>query len=144
MEEVFVRYVHFLGIIMLAAALVGEHLLIVEEMTIKSFKKLVVVDAIYGIAAMATLTAGILLLFVVGKPAEFYTSNVVFHIKLTVFICIGVLSAFPTIYFLRNRKALTDTVVLPSYIIRIVRIELMLLVILPLLAAMMARGIGNT
>ena len=143
MEEVLVRYLHFLGIITLASALVGEHLLIAKEMNIKSFKKLVIVDAVYGLGAIATLIAGILLWFSVGKPAEFYSSNVIFHIKITLFLSIGLLSIFPTVYFLRNRKSTSDSITIPSYIVKIIRIELCLLLILPVLGVLISRGIGN-
>jgi putative membrane protein len=143
MEEIFVRYLHFLGIITLASALLGEHLLISKKMDSKSFKKLVIVDAIYGMGAIATLVGGVLLWFVVGKPAEFYSTNLIFHIKLTAFLLIGLISIFPTVYFLRNRKAHFEYITLPKYIIKIVRIELCLLVILPLLATLIARGVGT-
>jgi len=143
MEEIFVRTLHFLGIIILASALVGEHLLISKEMNLKSFKKLVIVDAIYGIGAIATLVGGVLLWFVVGKPADFYSFNFIFHIKLTVFLTVGLLSIFPTVYFLRNRKSVSESIVIPSYIVKIIRMELCLLVFLPLLATLIARGVGN-
>ncbi|WP_417505437.1 DUF2214 family protein [Marinomonas gallaica] len=143
MEEVFVRYIHFLGIITLASALVGEHLLISKKMDLKSFKKLIIVDAIYGVGAIATLIGGALLWFAVGKPAEFYSSNFIFHIKLTAFVAIGLLSIFPTVYFLRNRKSTSDFITLPNYIVKIIRVELSLLVLLPLFGALIARGVGN-
>lgn len=143
MEEIFVRYLHFLGIFTLASALVGEYLLISKKVDLKSFKKLVVVDAIYGIGAIATLIGGALLWFSYGKPAEFYSSNYIFHIKLTVFILIGLLSIFPTVYFVRNRKLTSDFITIPNYIIKIIRVELCLLVFIPLLAVLIARGIGN-
>lgn len=143
MEDIFVRYLHFIGIITLASALVGEHLLISKEMDVKTFKKLVILDSIYGVGAIITLIGGALLWFVVGKPAAFYSSNFIFHIKLTVFLLIALLSIFPTVYFLRNRKATFESITLPGYIIKIIRVELCLLVFLPLLAVMIARGVGN-
>ena len=143
MEEVFARYLHFLGIITLASALVGEHLLISRKMDLNSFKKLIVADAIYGIGAIATLVGGALLWFAVGKPAEFYSSNFLFHIKLTIFVVIGLISIFPTVYFLRNRRPTSDIIILPNYIVKIIRVELCLFVLLPLFGALIARGVGN-
>lgn len=143
MEEIFVRYLHFLGIITLASALIGEHLLISKEMSLKSFKKLIIVDAIYGVGAITTLGGGALLWFAVGKPAEFYSYNFIFHIKLTVFLLIGILSIFPTVYFLRNRKTAFESIIIPNYIVKIIRVELVLLVLLPLLGTLISRGIGN-
>lgn len=143
MEELFIRYFHFLGIITLASALIGEYLLISKEIDLKSFKKLIVVDAIYGAGAIATLIGGALLWFTVGKPAEFYSSNFIFHIKLTVFLSIGLLSIFPTVYFLRNRNSVSESIAIPNYIVKIIRAELCLLVFLPLLGVLIARGVGN-
>jgi len=143
MEDIVVRYMHFVGIIILASTLVAEHLLISKQMDLKTFKKLIVVDSIYGISAMVTLVAGLLLWLAVGKPSEFYSSNFIFHIKVSLFITIGLLSAVPTIYFVRNRKATAATIVLPNYIVAILRLELTLLLVIPLLAVLMARGIGN-
>jgi len=143
MEDIFVRYFHFLGIITLASTLVGEHLLISKQMDMKSFKKLIVVDALYGVGATTTLITGGLLWLSIGKPAEFYSSNYLFHIKLTVFAVIGLLSIFPTVYFIRNRKLTSEFITLPSYIIKIIRVELSLLLLLPLLGMLIAQGIGN-
>jgi len=143
MAELLIRYFHFLGIFMVVSTLVAEHLLISKEMDIKSFKKLVIVDAMYGVGAVITLTAGLLLWFAVGKPASFYTANWIFHLKVTLFALIGILSIFPTYYFLRNRKATTEFITIPRYIVTIIRIELTLLIIVPLLAVLMARGIGS-
>ncbi len=143
MEDVVVRYMHFIGIIVLAAMLVAEHLLISKQMDLKTFKKLVVLDSVYGLSAMVTLVAGLLLWLAVGKPSEFYSSNFIFHIKVSLFVTIGLLSAVPTTYFIRNRKTTAATMVLPNYIVAIIRLELTLLLLIPLLAVLMARGIGN-
>ncbi|WP_076419791.1 DUF2214 family protein [Colwellia sp. UCD-KL20] len=143
MEDILVRTLHFLGIFTLVSALVAEHLLISKQMDLKTFKKLVTVDGIYGLGAVMTLTGGLLLWFVVGKPQEFYTANWVFHFKVTLFAVIGILSLFPTYYFLRNRKATAEFIEIPSYIVVILRVELALLVIMPFLATSMARGVGS-
>jgi len=142
MEEIFIRYLHFFGIITLFSTIVGEHLLISKEMGMKSFKKIIYVDAIYGLGAIITLISGTLLWFVFGKPAVYYSSNFIFHIKLSLFVCVGILSLFPTVYFLRNRKTMAETIVQPAYIIKIIRVEILLLILLPLFASMIARGIG--
>ena len=96
MEEALVRYVHFIGMIIISAALIGEHLLISTDMQLKLFKKLVFVNAIYALGAVLAIVGGVLLLVYVGKPAEFYMTNMLFHIKMTLFILAVMLSAFPT------------------------------------------------
>lgn len=143
MEDILVRTLHFLGVFTLVSALVAEHLLISKQMDLKTFKKLVTIDGVYGLGAVMTLTGGLLLWFVVGKPQEFYTANWVFHLKVTLFAVIGILSVFPTYYFLRNRKTTAEFIEIPSYIVVILRVELALLVFMPFLATSMARGVGS-
>lgn len=142
MEEALIRYLHFLGIIFLSCTLFAENLLLSKRLEKKLIKKLVIIDAFYGIAAVVTFFAGYMLWFSMGKPKEFYTSNILFQIKVMVFVVIGVLSIIPTIFFLKNRKAEGDLDV-PNYVLVTKRIEISLLPLLPLLAALMARGIGN-
>ncbi|PCJ30202.1 MAG: hypothetical protein COA90_10060 [Gammaproteobacteria bacterium] len=143
MEEALVRYVHFIGMIIISAALIGEHLLISTDMQLKLFKKLVFVNAIYALGAVLAIVGGVLLLVYVGKPAEFYMTNMFFHIKMTLFILAVMLSAFPTYYFLKQRKSSAETITIPKYIINIIRAEIMLLLILPLLGVFIASGIGH-
>ncbi|RYZ95433.1 MAG: DUF2214 family protein [Moraxellaceae bacterium] len=142
MAEVLVRYMHFIGIILLSSALVSEHLLLSSENSINKLKRLAIVDALVGAGAIIVLTAGLLLLLVVGKPSEFYLKNWVFHLKATLFILIALLSIYPTIFFARHRKKNSLEFAIPKSIIMIVRLELTLLLFIPLCAVFMARGYG--
>lgn len=142
MAEVLVRYMHFMGIIVLSSALVSEHLLLSSENSVNKLKRLATVDKLVGIGAIVVLTAGLLLLLVVGKPSQFYLQNWVFHLKATLFVLIALLSIYPTLFFLRNRKKSGLDVVIPKSIIMIVRLELTLLLFIPLCAVFMARGYG--
>ena len=144
MTEVLVRYIHFLGIIVLGASLVAEHLLLSLDTSAQKFKRLAAIDGIFGMSALTVLVAGLLLWFVVGKPSEFYTKNWVFHIKLSLFAVIGCLSVFPTIFFIRHRNNPGNEVVVPKSIVMIVRAELLLLLCVPFFATFMARGYGLT
>ena len=142
MQETLVRSFHFIGIFGLFAALVSEHLLIKPEMSKTEMKKVAVVDAIYGVSVITILVAGLLLWFVVGKPAEFYSQNPVFHVKLTLFVLIAVLSIYPTVFFIKNRNPQMAITKVPSKIIILIRIQLLLVLLIPFLATSMARGIG--
>lgn len=142
MQEVLVRYAHFLGIIVLSMALVSEHILLSVDSSVKKFKRLAIVDAVFGLSASIVLAAGLLLWFVVGKPSAFYSHNWIFHTKLTLFGVIAILSIYPTIFFLRNRNKSVDEVVVPKSIIMVIRTELTLLLLIPLCAVFMAHGYG--
>lgn len=142
-SEIIVRYLHFLSIFCLFAALVMEHLLIGKTMTRGEIKKLSVIDNIYGATAIVVLISGLLLWFVVGKPADYYTQNAVFHTKLLLFVIIAALSVYPTLFYIKNRKGdPNENVNLPKPVVMVVRMELLLLAAMPLLATMMSRGIG--
>jgi len=142
MTEVIVRYLHFIGIILLAATIFAEHLLIKAEMTAVEIRKMAIIDAIYGFAAIVVLVAGLSLWLWVGKPAAFYTANVLFHIKISAFVVLGLLSIYPTVFFVRHRKTTAVSVVVPKIIVQLIRAELALLAVIPLLAVLMARGYG--
>ncbi|WP_057939330.1 DUF2214 family protein [Algoriphagus resistens] len=142
--EILLRYLHFISIFAIVGSLVSEHLLLKKSMSRKEIKKIATIDGIYGIAAMTLLAAGLTLwLGGYGKPSEFYTHNFIFHIKITLFVTIGILSIYPTVFFSKNRKGNPDDVVsIPKIIFMLLRIELLLLFIIPLLAGLMAKGIG--
>lgn len=142
--EIFLRYLHFISIFAIVGSLVSEHLLLKKEMTRAEIGRLATIDAIYGLAAITLLTAGLTLwLGAFGKPTEFYSRNWIFHTKITLFVAIGLLSIYPTVFFIKNRKGNKEEVVaIPKSIFMMLRFELLLLFIIPLLAGLMARGVG--
>lgn len=142
MEELFIRYAHFMGIILLASMLITENILIKRQLDSETFKRLAVIDGLYGLGAVVTLLAGLALWFWVGKPAVFYSGNFVFHIKLTLFVLIALISIYPTVFILRNRNTQEGSTEVPKAILLIKRLEIGLLAFIPLLAVFMARGVG--
>lgn len=142
--EIFLRYVHFLSIFVIFSTLVSEHLLLKKELTRKEISRIARIDAIYGMAALTLLSAGLTLwLGSIGKPAVYYTKNWIFHTKITFFISVGLLSIYPTVFFLKNRKGIPEeTITIPKGVFLALRLELLLLVLIPLLAGLMAKGVG--
>ncbi len=140
MEEIFFRYLHFIGIMGLASTLVMQHLIISTEITQAELKKIIFLDIIYVICILLTLVAGLTLWLSVGKDAGFYSTNWVFHLKLTLFILIFLFSIYPTLYFRKSRKNAQDTVFMPKMIIMSVRMQLLLVFIIPFLGVLIARG----
>lgn len=142
--EILLRYIHFISIFAIVGSLTSEHLLLKKELTRAELSRLSRIDMVYGIAALTLLSAGLTLwLGSVGKAAEFYSKNWVFHLKITCFLMVGLLSIYPTIFFIKNRKGeQTELVSIPKSVFWMLRLELTLLLIIPLLAGIMARGIG--
>lgn len=144
MEYVLVKYLHLLGVFVLFSSLVVEHVLVKPEMSNADLKKILAIDLIYGLSVLVVLTAGLSLWFLVGKPSGFYSSNPVFHIKVGLFLLIGLLSIYPTAFFLKNRKSSASFIALPKAVVMFIRVELLFLVLIPLLAVLMAQGYGLT
>lgn len=142
LTELLIRYVHFIGFILLASGLVVERFLIAKEIPASQMRKLAAADTMCGLGIVLIIVTGALLWFVVGKPAEFYSGNWLFHLKLTVVFSIILLAIYPAIYFSRNRNSSAAVIVIPQRIINFVRIEMGLLLLVPLLAVFMARGFG--
>lgn len=142
--EILLRYLHFISIFVIVSALVAEHLLLKKELTRKELTRLSRIDAVYGIAAVVLVAAGLTLwLGSFGKPSIVYSKNWIFHLKLTLFIIVGLLSIYPTVFFIKQRKGdPEDKVTIPGILFWMLRIELTLLFIIPLLAGLMSHGIG--
>jgi putative membrane protein len=142
--EIFLRYIHFISIFVIVSSLVAEHLLLKKDLNRAEIGRLANIDMVYGIAAVTLVAVGLTLWFGgYGKPSVYYTKNWVFHTKITCFIVVGLLSIYPTVFFIKNRKGdATQSVQIPNIIFWMLRIELLLLFIMPLLAGLMAHGVG--
>lgn len=142
MSYILFRYLHFIAIAVLAGALLIENMAISRTISDEDARNLAKVDAVYGFSAVLVFLFGLSLWFWVGKPADFYNGNVIFHLKLGIFILIALLSIYPTLFFVRHRKASEEFIAVPAPVIWILRAEMVLLLVLPVLAVLMARGIG--
>lgn len=147
--DIFIPYLHYIGIMTLMGSLIAEHLLLKPGLSSAQIKTLAGIDTVYGLSAIVVLITGLLRWFVYGKGSEYYLSNPLFHTKLTLFVALAILSIFPTIKFLKWRKQVRkgmEPEIEKGPVKRLllyIRIELLLIAIIPLLAVMIARGIGN-
>lgn len=146
MSESLVSYLHYLGFMVLFAALVAQHLLFSTRLTPAQTIRLARLDGIYGMAALVVLVTGLLKVFVVGKPAVFYAHNAYFHAKVTLFLLLAFISIWPTIKFQgaakqARRTPQTPTIALPRAIVACQRAQLLGVLLIPLLAAFMVRAV---
>ena len=143
-----VAFVHHLAAFAIAATLVVELVMLRGELTVASARRLLNVDRFYGIAAVAIIVVGIARVIWFEKGATYYLHSAPFIAKMILFAAIGLLSIRPTMIFLSWREALAENrvPVLASDKQRalrsIVHIELALLAVLILCAALMAKGVG--
>ena len=141
-------FLHHAAAFVVVAVLVVELVLLKGELTLTSMRSLVRMDAAYGIAAAVLLIVGLLRVFYTEKGAAYYFASGTFLAKFALFLIVGLLSIYPTLTFLRWRPALREQRVptLAADVRRtlrlLVHVELTLLFVIMLLAAMMARGIG--
>lgn len=142
MAEIFFRYLHFIGIMSLASTLVMQHLILSSQVTKEQLKKIAFIDIIYAISAGLTLIAGLSLWLWVGKDASFYSTNWVFHLKLSIFVLIALLSIYPTIFFIKSKNSNDENVKIPKVIIMLIRMELALVFLVPILGVLIAQGSG--
>jgi putative membrane protein len=146
--EAAIAYLHFVSVFLVAAFLVTEFFLCTRDLQPAQVKALARVDLYYLIAAAAVLVSGALRMFAVGKGAGFYLNNPVFYIKLAVFLAVGLVSILPTLQFMRWNRALESVQKADprerdiGSTRRYIALELLLLAFIPLMAVLMARGIG--
>ncbi|MES3007685.1 MAG: DUF2214 family protein [Pseudomonadota bacterium] len=142
MLDILIRYAHLAAVLVLAVTLIIENMAMAPQISKEDVRNLLKVDAAYGLSAVVVLSCGLLLWFTGAKPSSFYSSNPVFHAKLGLFVVVGLLSIYPTVFLIRNRKNEAETLDVPIGVRRVLRLELLLLVFIPILAFLMARGIG--
>ena len=125
--------------------LVAQWILLKPQLQRADIQQLMTIDRIYGASAVLVVGMGLLLWFGVGKPAAFYNSNGIFHTKVTLAVVVGILSVIPSLFFARNRKGddPEEWIEVPAKIKRIVTIELVLMLVIPFLASLMAAGVGS-
>lgn len=136
------HHVLFFGLV---SMLVTQSVLLTRPIDGAALKRLAGVDRGYGITALLLLAIGFARVFMGVKGEGFYLHNPWFHAKIGVFVLVGIISIWPTVRFLRWRKAMrADPGFLPppaeaTGLARIVRFELMLVGVIFVLAAAMAR-----
>lgn len=144
----FFAFLHHVAAFALVAALTIELILLKEELSVRRARMLLVADAIFGLSASVVLVVGFLRVFYFEKGASYYFHSAPFLAKVSLFAIVGLMSIYPTVEFLSWRKALKQGQV-PVVAERklktirsIVHWELVLMVLLILNAALMARAVG--
>jgi putative membrane protein len=143
-----VAYVHYLSFMVCFGALVLERKLIRANPDRRDATLMVITDVVYGIAALALLLSGILRVLHYGQGSGFYTGNPLFWVKVGVFLAVGTLSLYPTVTYilwalpLRRGESPAVSEALAGRLRWILNIELAGFATIPLLATLMARGVG--
>jgi putative membrane protein len=143
-----VAYAHYLSIMLSFGALVLERRLIKANPSRGEATLMVITDVVYGIAALTLLVSGILRVLYFGQGSDFYTENPVFWWKVGLYLAVGTLSLYPTVTYilwaipLRKGELPQVSEALAGRLKWILNIELVGFATIPLLATLMARGVG--
>lgn len=140
---------HHLLVFTLAGVIAAEFVLIRPGLSGRDLTRVGVMDGMYGGIAVAIVIVGVCRVIYGLKGWEYYVHNHSFWGKMVCFAIVGLLSIKPTMAILRWRKAkraAPDTYVVPDNEIASVRkfvhAEVMFFLLIPIFAAMMARGVG--
>ncbi|MBC9249512.1 hypothetical protein A9179_04385 [Pseudomonas alcaligenes] len=148
MADAIAASLHYLSIFVLFALLTSEHVLFKPVMELERARSLLRIDMAYGASAGLVLFTGAARVLWFGKGLDYYLHNWVFLAKVSLFILIGLLSIIPTLTFFGWRNDLLAGKVpqispaTARRTILVIRLQLLLLVCLPVLASLMARGVG--
>jgi putative membrane protein len=147
-STVTLAFLHHAAAFVIVGVLTAELVVLKGELSLVAARSVLRIDAAYGVAAAVLLAVGFLRVFYTEKGPAYYFHSGPFLVKIALFLIVGLLSIYPTWQFLGWRGALRAgrAPTLDAAVRRRVRIvlhiELTLLFVIMLCAAMMARGIG--
>ncbi len=142
---IIVAWIHYVSIMLMIASLLGEHLLLKQEVAMVQARTLQRLDLIYGASAAVVLISGIMRMFL-EKGVAYYNQHIGFHILVGIFVITALVSIYPTVIFLRwrsdTRAGKGQKLVQEQYkkMQMIIRVELALLLLAPFFATWMAHG----
>jgi putative membrane protein len=145
----FVAYLHYASFMLIFGALAVEGVTLKPTLSLQDAWKIAIADGVYGLSATLVLITGVLRVLYFGKGSHYYLSNPIFYIKVALFLVIGTLSLYPTFSFLtwiKNLRQGKSPELEPPQVHRlswIIRLELFGFLLIPLMAALMARGVGR-
>lgn len=149
MLDVVLAIVHHLIVFALVAVLVTELVLIQPDMKAPQMHRAGKVDAAYGALAAAILVVGFTRAVYAAKGWAYYSGNLFFWAMIGAFLVVGLLSIMPTVRLLQWRLAEKRSPgTMPSateiaQVRRLLSLEVAVFALIPVFAALMARGYGE-
>jgi putative membrane protein len=148
MLDLILAIAHHLAVFTLVSVVAAELVLLRPGVSGASLQRLGKIDGAYGGVAMLVLAAGTLRVFFGASGADYYLQNPVFWMKIGALVLIGLLSIQPTITLIRWRREAksapgfvpSDAAVARSR--KFLAGEVLVLILIPIFAAAMARGFG--
>ena len=147
--DAILAFLHYTAIFMLFGFLVAEAMLFRATLDEKTIRLLGRLDLWYFGSAIAALVTGFLRLVFGARGPDFYLNAWPIYAKVGLFLVIAVVSVTPTLTFIKWRRALDHD---PHWQVpegerqrmrRLVMVQLHLAAAIPLIAVVMARGLGR-
>lgn len=143
-----IAFLHHIAFVAIMLTLSAEMLTLKQPLTLASARKIQIYDAIYGVSAILILIIGGLRVMYFEKGGDYYLHSAPFIAKMILFVIVGLISIQPTVTFIKWGKSLKHGI-LPTLtdaqnrkLRLIIHVELTLLALMILCAAMTAKGIG--
>ena len=99
---------HHLCAFTLSACLIYEFVAFRKGLGVEEARRIQRVDLWYGISAGLLVAVGLLRVFYFEKGAAFYASNLMFWVKMALFVIVGLLSIYPTIRYIKWNPTLAE------------------------------------
>jgi putative membrane protein len=148
MTDLILAIVHHLLAFALAAILFAQYALVRPGLAGAGLSRVRMFDRFYGLFAGLLIVVGVLRVIYGLKGPDFYLANPGFWAKMAAFLAVALLSIPPTMRIIawgRRATADPDFLVPDAEALRVhtwLGLELVVFVLIPVFAAMMARGIG--
>ncbi|MET0274412.1 MAG: DUF2214 family protein [Phenylobacterium sp.] len=148
MTDLALAIAHHILVFGLAGVLAAEVAMMRPGLTGLALKRLAMVDAHYGALAVLIIVVGVLRVIYGVKGPEAYLPNLFFWAKMAAFGVVGLLSIAPTIRIVRWRRASRADLGFSPAEAEVKRVrgyllaEAAVFVLIPVFAAVMARGYG--
>ncbi|KGD66312.1 hypothetical protein Y5S_00784 [Alcanivorax nanhaiticus] len=146
--SVFWASAHYLGILVLFGCVYGMLLFWRTQINEYNFRTLLWLHVAYWVSLLVVLVSGLARAGWTEKGMVFYMANPWFHAKVTVFVLIILLSLYPVKLMRAWRRTADGEAVPPvSFALqkslrRTLVAEIHLISLMPILGALMARGVG--
>jgi putative membrane protein len=147
--DALLAYLHFTAVFVLFAFLSIELVLLKGELTAAAIRQLGRMDLWYFGSAIVVLASGFSRLVFGAKGPDFYLQSWPIYVKLALFLLVAIISVTPTLRFIQWRRhierdaAWTVPPAEQRGTRRTVLIEVHLAALIPLVAVIMARGLGK-
>jgi uncharacterized membrane protein len=136
--------VHVLALALGVSAGVGRGRALAGPLDDAGWRRLLAADTAWGLAAALWIASGFARVFFGGKEPAFYWHNGFFWVKLGLFLAVFLLELAPMVTFMRVRRARQTGAPLPAFSVeryrRINTAELAIVIVIPFVAAFMARS----